>query len=283
MTYNANVYNVMLASPSDVTYELKIAREVIFEWNNVNSSTRKIVLHPINWEYSSYSSFNDRPQEVINQQLLKNADVLIGIFWTRIGTPTGKSISGTVEEIDEHIKSGKPTMLFFLNKDIKPDRLDREQYDAVLKIQEKYKKIGLTHTLNSGDDFRSQFQRQISLLINNSEYFKVPEESMYDPDYKSQGEEKLSLSSEAKILLKEGAEDPNGQIMKLKMSGGLVIQANRKTLNTEKNPRSDAKWISAFEELVSNDLIKAVNYKEEIYALTMKGFEIADILKSEIE
>lgn len=281
MTYNANIYNVMLASPSDVTDELKIAREVIFEWNNVNSFSRKIVLHPINWEYSSYSSFNDKPQEVINQQLLKNADILIGIFWTRIGTPTGKAISGTVEEIDEHIKSGKPTMLFFSNRSIYPDRIDRDQYDAVLQIKKEYQKNGLTYTYNSSDDFRSQFQRQISLLINSSEYFQAPEDSMYDPGYTSQVEENQSLSPEAKILLIEGAEDPNGQIMKLKMSGGLVIQANRKTINTERNPRSDAKWISAFEELVSNDLLRAIGYKEEIYSLTKKGFEIADILKSE--
>jgi len=280
MSYNANVYNVMLASPSDVTEELKIAREVILDWNNVNSYSRKIVLLPINWQYSSFSSFSDRPQEILNQQLLKNADILIGIFWTRIGTPTGKAISGTVEEINEHIDSGKPTMLYFSNSRINPDKIDQEQYNAVLKIKKEYQKKGLTHSFNSSDDFRSQFQRQISLLINNSEYFKAPEEFPFDSIPISQ-DEKIELSPEAKIILIEGSKDINGQIIKLKRLGGIQIETNKKTINNDKNPRSDAKWISAFEELITNDLIRDVGYKGEIYSLTTKGFELADILISE--
>lgn len=283
MAFLANVYNVMLASPSDVTEELKVAREVIFEWNNVNSFSRKIVLHPINWEYSSFSSFSDSPQEVINQQLLENADLLTGIFWTRIGTPTNKAISGTVEEIDEHIKSGKPTMLYFSNRSINPEKIDREQYEAVLRIKQEYEKRGLTHLFNSCEDFRSQFQRQISLLINKCEYFHPPEDILFESSLLRQNEKDIKLSNEAEILLIEGSEDPNGQIMKLNMMGGIVIQTNRKTLNNDRNPRSDAKWISAFEELISYDLINVVGYKEEIYSLTNKGFELADIIKSEMK
>ena len=280
MSYNSNVYNVMLASPSDVIKEIKIAREIILDWNNVNSYSRKIVLLPINWEYSSYSSFSDRPQEVLNQQLLRNADILIGIFWTRIGTPTGKAISGTVEEINQHINSGKPTMLYFSNSRTNPDKINKEQYNAVLEIKNEYQKKGLTHSFNSSDDFRSQFQRQISLLLYNSEYFLAPEEFPFDSITIPQNE-KIELSPEAKIILIEGSKDTNGQIIKLKRLSGIHIETNRKTINNDRNPRSDAKWISAFEELITKELIRDVGYKGEIYSLTNKGFEIADILTSE--
>jgi hypothetical protein len=30
----------------------------------------------------------DEPQKIINKRILKDADLLVGIFWTRLGTPT---------------------------------------------------------------------------------------------------------------------------------------------------------------------------------------------------
>jgi hypothetical protein len=34
---------------------------------------------------------------------VESGDILMGVFWTRLGTPTGKAPSGTVEEI-EHFR-----------------------------------------------------------------------------------------------------------------------------------------------------------------------------------
>ena len=280
MSYKANVYNVMLASPSDVIEELKIAREVILEWNNVHSKSRSIVLLPINWEYNSYSSFGDRPQEILNKQILKNADLLIGIFWTRIGTPTGKAISGTVEEIEEHIKSDKPTMLYFSNREINPDKIDGDQYKAVISLKAEYQKKGLTYSFDSSDNFRAQFQRQLPLLINdNPNYFLGVEDSLY-LGFEST-EKEIDLSPEAKLLLVEGSLDPHGRIMNLRFQGGFEIQTNHKKLNEDNSPRLEAKWSSAIEELTSHDLIRDVGYKGEIFALTSKGYELADQIKSE--
>jgi hypothetical protein len=48
-----------------------------------------------------------------NDQLVDDADILIGLFKARIGTPTGISASGTIEEIDRLVAAGKPVMLYF--------------------------------------------------------------------------------------------------------------------------------------------------------------------------
>ncbi len=45
----------------------------------------------------------DRPQGIINEQLVNNCDIFIGIFWGRLGTRTGKTESGSVEEIEKFI------------------------------------------------------------------------------------------------------------------------------------------------------------------------------------
>ena len=50
MSYDAKVFNVMVASPGDVLAERAVFREVIHEWNAANSEVRKVVLLPVGWE-----------------------------------------------------------------------------------------------------------------------------------------------------------------------------------------------------------------------------------------
>lgn len=113
MSYNAKVFNVMIASPGDVASERSIIRRLHHEWNAVHAATRNIVLLPIGWESHSLPERGSAPQEIINNQILDKCDFLVGVFWTRIGTPTAEYSSGTVEEIEKHIESGKPAMLYF--------------------------------------------------------------------------------------------------------------------------------------------------------------------------
>lgn len=69
----------------------------------------------------------DRPQAIINKQLLEQSDLLVAVFWTRLGSPTGATNSGTVEEIEEHLAAKKPTMLYFSSAPVRPDSVDNEQ------------------------------------------------------------------------------------------------------------------------------------------------------------
>ena len=50
MSYDAKVFNVMVASPGDVLAERAVFREVIHEWTAANSEVRKVVLLPVGWE-----------------------------------------------------------------------------------------------------------------------------------------------------------------------------------------------------------------------------------------
>lgn len=53
MSYSAEVFNVMIASPGDVDVERGIVREVLAEWNAIHSANQKIVLLPIGRESQS--------------------------------------------------------------------------------------------------------------------------------------------------------------------------------------------------------------------------------------
>src|SRR6266446_5603639 len=100
MPYDSRVYRVLIASPSDVIEEREIAIRVIQDWNNLNSHTRRLVILPLRWETHAAPEYNIRPQEAINRQIVDDCDLLIGVFWTKLGTPTGDADSGTLEEIE---------------------------------------------------------------------------------------------------------------------------------------------------------------------------------------
>jgi len=85
----------MVASPSDVSQERVIVRDVIAEWNAVHAKDRKTVLIPLGWETHATPEMGDRPQAIISGQLLKDADLRVAMFWTRKGSPTGVANSGT--------------------------------------------------------------------------------------------------------------------------------------------------------------------------------------------
>ena len=76
-----------------------------------------------------------RAQEILNKQILERCDLLVGIFWTRIGTETGGYISGTVEEIEKHVASKKPAMLYFYGQPVEEGIVDKEQYSKFIGVR----------------------------------------------------------------------------------------------------------------------------------------------------
>jgi|GEM_PF-3652764 hypothetical protein len=107
MAYDCRVYRILIASPSDVEDEREIAVTVIQEWNNLYSYSRKVALLPLRWETHTAPEYGTRPQEVINLAIVDECDLLVGIFWTRIGSPTGIGDSGTLEDSVMHAPNAR--------------------------------------------------------------------------------------------------------------------------------------------------------------------------------
>lgn len=89
MSYTATVIPVMIASPSDVHETRAATRDILLEWNYIHSDATRLVLMPVGWETHSSPELGMSAQDLINERVLRDCDLLIGIFWTRIGTPTG--------------------------------------------------------------------------------------------------------------------------------------------------------------------------------------------------
>jgi hypothetical protein len=278
--YKATVIEVFIASPSDIIQERNCFKEIIEEWNIIHSRSRNAILKFIGWENDVYSLLNGQePQAVINNQILKDSDLLVGIFWTRIGTPTKDYDSGTIEEIQKHMKQGKPVMLFFLYFSVVPSSINNEQYEKLLQFKEWCKRNGVINSFNSTDDFIKQFRNQLGIIMNNDKYILelIGKENFSELSSVSYRENTIPLSDNALQLLKEISLDRGGQLTAIMTLGGYYVQTNGKSFGTGRyDAREVAQINGAIEELEKYDLIRATNPKRELFNITANGYNIID-------
>ena len=167
MAYDSRVYRVLIASPSDVLEEREAAVRVIQDWNNLHSDNRRVVVLPLRWETHTAPEYNMRPQEAVNRRIVDDCDLLVGIFWTRLGTPTGEADSGTLEEIERVAKAGKPVMLYFSHVPVDPNQVDLDQMEKLKHFKERISPNALVETFGSSLNFRDKFASQLELKIRD--------------------------------------------------------------------------------------------------------------------
>ncbi|MCO6437367.1 MAG: DUF4062 domain-containing protein [Phycisphaerae bacterium] len=272
MSYQATVIKVMIASPSDVADERKLIREILEQWNYANSEGRKLLLMPTGWDTHSSPAMGERPQAIINQQVLSDCDLLVAVFWTRLGSPTGNAASGTVEEIEEHIKSGKPAMLYFSYRPVSPRDLDDEQHRALKAFRSECEKKGLIDSYTTTEEFKEKLARQLSQTV-----IRHFSDSDVSPTGRESGvfEENPRLSDDAKALLVAAASG-DGHILLLRHMAGSNLQAGGKQLMKDGGQREYAKWSDAIIELVGKTLVEPRGQKNEVFAVTNSGYKLAD-------
>lgn len=165
MPFSATVLNVLIASPSDVPNEREAIAQSLHEWNALHAEMTGRVLLPVMWESHSAPSMDDRPQGVINEQVVRRCDMLVGAFWTRLGSPTGVEDSGTVEEIKWFLKQKKPVMLYFSKAQIDPDSLDTEQLAKLKEFKNSIRDKGIQEQYTSIEDLKSKLSRQLTIVM----------------------------------------------------------------------------------------------------------------------
>jgi len=278
VSYTANTFNVMIASPGDVASERAIIRDVVYEWNAVHSGTRKIVLLPVGWETHSSPEMGAPAQQIINRQVLNKCDLLVGVFWTRLGTPTEKHLSGTVEEIEEHIASGKPAMLYFSSQPVAMDTVDLDQIQKLKAFKQSCQSRGLYEGYDSHGEFKEKFYRHLQLKLNEHPLFQVDDVSQPDTTLVESRTQIPALSQEARVLLKEASQDSGGTILHARYIGGTAIQTNGKNFISSNDRREIAKWEEALEQLRSNEFVVDRSYKGEVFEITNLGYQVADMI-----
>ena len=280
MAYKATIIPVMIASPSDVEEERRIVREVLHDWNDVHSKSRMIAFMPVAWETHASPGLDGRPQDSINEHLLEECDLLVGVFWTRIGTPTGSEPSGTVEEIKEHHAAGRPAMLYFSSAQISPEEIDSDQYAKVKEFKTWSKENGLIEEYGNVEEFREKLTRQLQLTLQQNSYLHSvlddPNSIIPDSDLVSISE--LSLSPDARELLLAASKSEDGTILACNIWYGYYVKAGAKEIRAP-DGRESARWKGALDELMEGNCIEVRGAKGEMFVLTHAGWEAADRLR----
>jgi hypothetical protein len=268
----------MIASPGDVPAEREIIRKVIHRWNAIHSYARKIVLLPIGWETHAFPQMGSAPQAIINKQVLEKADLVVGVFWTKIGTKTEEYESGSVEEIELHIEAKKPAMLYFSESPVKLGSVDDKQYRRLRAFRNSCRKRSLYEPYESIDDFERKFSHQLQLTLNGAPFFT--EQAELDGSLaKAFPSRAPILSQESTILLKEASQDFKGVVIYMQTISGTVLHTNGRNLISSEESRVVASWNAAVKQLIEAKYIEPQGDMDGRYHLTGEGYRVADAIE----
>lgn len=168
MSFNALTYRVMIGSPSDLPEERQAATDAINEWNTQHAAAERVVLIPVKWETNATPQAGVRPQQAINDQIVKTADILVALFWARFGSGTGVAPSGTVEEIDQFVTAGKPSLIYFSTRPIEPSKIDIEQLKKLKDFKSETYKTALVGDFNGPDNLRHTLIRHLTDIVRRA-------------------------------------------------------------------------------------------------------------------
>ena len=161
-----------IASPSDVADERSRVKKII-ETLNPAFLERGLRVEPIMWENNAVPAIGGDAQEIINAQLKPaENDIVIGIFGTRLGSPTPRAESGTAEEILAAVEAWKAgsdihLQVYFSNCPIRPSDTDNSQLQRLQEFKASIQRLGcLTYDYESLENFETKVQQGIMKVVD---------------------------------------------------------------------------------------------------------------------
>lgn len=140
---------VFLSSPSDVDLEKRVIMDVLSSFNTSLKRSGAPGLELRSWPDGVAAGSGDYAQSVVNRRA-DDADILVCVVGTRMGTPTPRANSGTEEEFDRAILraySGVPVQIVVLlsNLPTRPQAIDPYQLLLVKAFQERVGQLGVLY------------------------------------------------------------------------------------------------------------------------------------------
>lgn len=154
------LYRVFLATPSDVTEELTIVDALLRDWNLQHGQALAVRLELVNWRTHARPATGRRPQALVNKQAFDACDLVVAVFWSRFGTPTGRAGSGTEEEIRRGIKQGKQVLVYFSDRPAPGQK--RVEHSRIEKLKRQFGQKALFWTYSSPSAFEEALRNHLA-------------------------------------------------------------------------------------------------------------------------
>lgn len=164
--------SVFIASPSDVSKERISTNSVIDELNIILASARDQHLDLVGWETHTRPSISTDPQQAINDQIDDDHDIVIGIFWTRIGSPTPRAQSGTLEEIERAIAkwekdaSSIDIMIYFKNSGLPLSQINTDQLRKLMEFKASLGARGVLYREFEEQDYEGVLRSDLARALS---------------------------------------------------------------------------------------------------------------------
>lgn len=192
MAYHTLALHLLISAPSDLpAQDMAVIRKTISQWNlNLGRAVGLTVL-PVSWSEHAVAEFGDRPQAILNDQIVEESDFAVALFCDRLGTPTGAADSGTAEEINILVEAGKSVAVLVNSAPRAPLRGDaideQKRLDAYLdKVRQsalvlEYADDGalISHLNNFLSRATAQFQQSVESSKSSESESPDPSEGVW--------------------------------------------------------------------------------------------------------
>jgi hypothetical protein len=169
---------IFIASPSDLMEERVTLQSLIDEINKSLMLRFGLLFEPIVWERDVIPGAGNDSQDVINHQIPTDYEILIAMFWSRIGSPTKRAQSGTVEEFEKAYKrflennSSVHLMVYFKTMAIPFDKIESYQIEKLKSYKSSLDERGIFYsTFNDITSFEYHLRSHLEILA--SDYIKL--------------------------------------------------------------------------------------------------------------
>jgi hypothetical protein len=160
---------IFIASPGDALEERATAEQVVRSLSRSSESQGGPSVEPVLWEMDAAPGVGRPQQRVLDHVQLEAVEVFVGIFRSRLGTPTGRAASGTVEEFDLAYSSweqrSSPEILIYFFEGQQPEHVDRQQLDRLGRFRQSLEGRLLSWTYESTEGFSKLLSRHLDLVV----------------------------------------------------------------------------------------------------------------------
>jgi hypothetical protein len=159
--------NLFISCPGDIKDELNSIEVIVKEFNKTFGKISNFLIQIVHWNEDTYTDIGEDGQEIINNQI--DYDILIGILWMKLGTPTKRDKSGTVEEINRAIENPKKQQLIYF-KTATPSNLNAintSELDDIMEFKKELSKKLLYKEFESIEKFETLFRLNLSSLMKD--------------------------------------------------------------------------------------------------------------------
>lgn len=161
-----DVIKCLIISPQDVQAEREAVANVLERWNGQIGTTLDVLIHPVRWETHSTPELGSHPQTILNRQIVKDCDCAVAVFWSRLGTPTAKADSGSLEEIEEVLIRGGQVLVYVCKRDIPQSLLDTDQLARLNAALDVLRKRGLVFEYRSLEELQMLLMGHFTGMAN---------------------------------------------------------------------------------------------------------------------